>query len=197
MQKEKKVSRLKVVKDSEIKIDSDIPIPIEQPIEKTSAEPEGKKIMLMNPPWRILNGSGKICLQMERRGDKKLDSGLYLAGNTIDIQQKYKSPIPEDAMFFIVDYDPDINYHYRKEKLKALGLQEENNKHKPWIAKLDEVGELDVLRKGDEAFLNIETWMPVKMKTELDVYYVVHFLDVLGINKTFPRTRLEAPQQTV
>jgi len=160
-------------------------------------EKQEKKIMMMPPPWRILNGSGKICLQMERRGDKMTESGLILPGQReLLVAEKFKSPIPSDAMFFIVDYDPDINYNYRKEKLKALGLQEGNKKHDIYIHKMDQSGDLDVLRKGDQVHFNTENFMPVKIKTDWDTYYVVHFLDILGITKTYPRTRLEEPQIT-
>ena len=177
--------------------------PSEIPPNPDNVLPEGKKIMMMPPPWRILNGSGKICLQMVRRGEKMTESGLFLpAEREIIATEKYKSPIPSDAMFFVVDYDQDINYNYRKEKLRVLELNEKEphklikmaDKKVPTegvIYALDKSGDLDVLHKGDEVHFNTENFMPVKIRTEWDTYYVIHFLDILGITKTFPRERLE------
>ena len=56
------------------------------------------------------------------------------------------------------------------------------------VLKLEEVGALDVLCLGDQVHFNVEHFLPVDMG---DDYYVIHYTDMLGIEKDFPRFRLE------
>ncbi len=154
-------------------------------------------IQLKPPIYEALNGSGRIILQMERTGDiKDKKSGLIITGNTdIGKTKREIGPIPSDAMWFVVKYDPDINIHYRTAKLKELGLHDiRNHKDQRMINKMEENGELDVVRIGDRVFFNHINFIPVKIRIGFQENYIAHHYDILGVLKSFPRNRLELPQ---
>jgi hypothetical protein len=91
--------------------------------------------------------------------------------------------------------DPDININYRVEKLKRLGLHDiRNHKDQGMIHKMEENGELDVVRIGDRVFFNHINWMPVRLQVGFQVNFIAHYYDILGVIKSFPRDRLEKPQ---
>lgn len=161
----------------------------EEPVPLQSGYP------LMPPSASILNGSGFVTLQMFRKGTYMTKNGLFVPGSGyLDMAERYKSPIPNDAVWFVVDYDLDINLKYRKEKLKLYGYDEKNKNHIPSIKRLDEIGDLDILRIGDEIIMNGENFIPVKMKLELDTYYRVHTMDIMAIKKHYPRMAFEQPE---
>ena len=123
-------------------------------------------------------------------------SGLIIAGNS-DIGKSAREigPIPSDAMWFVVKYDPDINLHYRAAKLKELSLHDvRNHKDQGRIHELEANGELDVIRIGDRVFFNHINFIPVKIVVGFQENYIAHHYDILGVLKSFPRNRLEVPQ---
>lgn len=161
--------------------------------------PEEAQIFLQPPIYRALNGSGRIILQMERAKEvKDKKSGLIIPGsNDILKPEKEKGPIPFDAMFFVVDYDRDINTNYRADKLKKLGLHDiKNSKDQEVIKKMDANGELDVIRIGDRVFFNHINWMPVRLQVGFQVNFIAHYYDILGVIKSFPRERFEVSKYT-
>jgi len=98
-------------------------------------------------------------------------------------------------MWFVVKYNPDININYRVEKLKRLGLHDiRNHKDQGMIHKMEENGELDVVRIGDRVFFNHINFIPVKIRIGFQENYIAHHYDILGVLKSFPRNRLEVPQ---
>lgn len=152
---------------------------------------EVRKLELRIPDWNVPNGSHRLVMQMERSTEmKQTESGIWLPKMSFEeIAERYRSPIPNDAVFYVVAYDPDINLKYRKEKLKLLNLDEQ--KHKVLIAQYENKGMLDCLRLGDEIVWNKEHFIPVKIMDEFTVYYVCNLMDVIGIRKQEDRMLLE------
>lgn len=158
--------------------------------EQVEQNPTGA-IFLEEPPFKVLNGSQRLMLWKEREGiikDKK--SSLLIAKNPIDRNARETSPIESDAMWFVVDYDRDLNILYKKDKLKMLGIYDEHNaKYQKRIQELANNGDLDIVKLGDRVFMNNENFIPVKVKFGFNVYYVVHYMDILSIYKQFDGKR--------
>ncbi len=173
---------------------------------------ENVQINLRPPIYSALNGSGRIVLQMERAGAiKDTKSGLFMpGGNIADIGKSVREigPIPSDAMFFVVDYDRTININFRTQLLKTLGLHDVSHLHikdknkqnkaeienDQLVRKMDQNGELDIIRIGDRVFFNHINFIPVKIVVGFQENYIAHHYDILGVLKSFPRNRLEVPQ---
>ena len=157
-----------------------------------SSEEEPKKppkegYPLFPPDCSILNGTGFVIVQMHRKDHFVSPGGIEVVPG-FEAEQRYRSPIPSDAIFFVVEFDRDMNLHYRKEKLKLLGLNEKDAKHKPIIKKLEKSGDLDILELVDEVIINHENFIPVRMKLDPRWdYFRVHTMDILAVKK-HPRT---------
>ena len=116
--------------------------------------------------------------------------------NRFGISPKLKNPeIPKDAISHVVGYDPDINLKYRVEKLKYLHLGEGAKGHEARIRQLDDAGQLDVVRLGDQVFFQNLNFIPVKLEHSTFTYYLVHTMDILTIKKIFHRDYLENPNK--
>lgn len=141
-----------------------------------------KKVSLVIPRLRPTNG--RIILQLERREEQKLDSGIILPPSIVNKKStdNRATENPDDYNYFVVAISPEVHTQmmiYKRNFVPEFVSEPERTSL---------AHELDKLQIGNKVFLS-SLFETIKYAEDTRIYGIIHWQDILGIESTEKMTQ--------